>query len=487
MGIILPESSFRDYWRNAAKNSAGYNTFDTLYTGVGLAEQQSLQNITYDYGKAVNEAYKTYHNQLTDINASNLGQGFKERERESLNISLEDAYKKYQQTYLSDVSNIENVATQYRNEISSAIDTQAMYTNKLYNSTYDYLSYLYETNHDMFKQGNDRDFWYNLLTADLSDEETSTLLNNVPGFTEKLRQEKIKSGEGRLMTQEELNSMLYDEEGNLTLKGTDYFDKLINSGSYATGEFLDYDTWLYNQSQVEKGDYEGLYDWYNSYNPYDVSLDEYGLPTNKAFIRTAFGMVSSDNAYQFAERWGGFTEDELRSYYDKYYQKVSQISEKIEKSGKDKPDVAIDDIKDLTKELRQLAFDFGIEDDLYDMFNEVDKKLDQYKSETIPQGKMAEVFFEQVGVEAAMMAGAAAAGTKNNSNVSTGAAAVFGAIAGAIVGMFTSGSYIDAARTTNKEKALSAKQSFNEILAAMINLSMSKRKEAEIEWKKNKY
>ena len=97
---------------------------------------------------------------------------------------------------------------------------------------------------------------------------------------EQFDEEGNRIEERRLKTQEEMAAELYDENGNLTLAGLDYFDQLENSlaneGGYSWGQYL-LDT------------NEDLYNWSKTYNPYNYTFEG----TNAGSFRTMVGHLQN--------------------------------------------------------------------------------------------------------------------------------------------------------------------------------------------------
>ena len=333
---IMTESSMKDYYRN--QRTGALNTYDPLFGTVNMQEKAALGSLKYDYGKALNEAYIASQNQANAIMASNLGTGYKERELDKLEPTLQQAYEKYAQSYQQGIDDVEQNANTARTQISEQLSNQAAMATNLTNSTADYLRYLWESTKDNPNSVfyTDPKFQrYTKLNAEEQAKYDAFARDNVLGS--KVAKEigsQYNADVRELMADEDLMNLLYDENGLMTIAGTEFYDILLNADKSLFGDdVLSYNTWLYNQQQAadEKSNYYGLYDWYNAYNPYASNLDEYGLPTNNAYLRTAFGLASSDNAYRFAERWGGFTEEELDSYryYHEYWTKRGITDEDI--------------------------------------------------------------------------------------------------------------------------------------------------------------
>lgn len=473
---IMTESSMKDYYRN--QRTGALNTYDTLFGTVNMQEKAALGSLKYDYGKALNEAYIASQNQANAIMASNLGTGYKERELDKLEPTLQQAYEKYAQSYQQGIYDVEQNANTARTQISEQLSNQAAMATNLTNSTADYLRYLWESTKDNPNSVfyTDPKFQrYTKLNAEEQAKYDAFARDNVLGS--KVAKEigsQYNADVRELMADEDLMNLLYDENGLMTIAGTEFYDILLNADKSLFGDdVLSYNTWLYNQQQAadEKSNYYGLYDWYNAYNPYASNLDEYGLPTNKAYLRTAFGLASSDNAYRFAERWGGFTEEELDSYYDKIRKRYDNISKISDYDYKEHPEKVYDELEGVLKDLRQLAYDFGIEDEVESTFAGYEDILKAARNGIKTQGDFAAAWF---GPYLSIAAAGAAAGT-----VGGPVGMAVGAVLGAAMGTFAGFDARTQMAEENKETAISTKELFNNVLAEMYNLSMSERKKAE--------
>lgn len=499
-GQILTSDSIKKIYRNNMRTLQGLNVWDKSYGAIGMYEKAGESALEYDYNKAIGDAYAAAHSERNLVAESGLGKGFKDALYADIDENLMDAYSQYQQNYAKNAQAIAETANKYRESVSQDLEKTAQNTLKLSDSVYDYLKYLrdyYSTYGGVDKftsEGADVDMrWNKFMTPEYNDkgEQTGT----------------------RLKTKEELQDMLYDEEeyideyGNkqsryvLNQAGVDYYDQVMNwpgEGDKNSPE-LNYEAWLYEQSQNEKGDYAGLYDWYKSYNPY---ADALANPTNAGLARTAFGMISTDYAYTFAERFGGLSEKQITDMYSKFKTKYDDLSSAIEKKGKDKGKDYIEEINGYVDELVGMADTFGLKDELDEelkSFGGLDSfksKLNEYLNGTRSSGEMAGDWFKDfgkglgIGVASAATGfiGGAIGGGVAGGPVGAGAGAVAGGIVGIIVGIISTvtgvigGSVrVDNQRKQNEQMAQNANEAYGQLIVAMTNASLAKKKQSEIE------
>lgn len=491
--MILTSDTFKKQYRDIMRNKQGNNIWNEAYNAIGMYEKSNIASLDYDYGKAMGEAYVAAQGQKNLVAESGLGKGFKQELYSDIDETMQDAYNQYKNNYVQNYAGIVEQANQYREQVSSDLDEIAKKTALTENSMYDYLQYLYEdpVANKLFT-GNDVR-WNEYVNRD--DE------GNIVGL--KSKDEIYKLG---LYDEKPV----YDEQGNiigyenyLNEKGTRYYDKLMNWMPENEDNYLSYEEWLYSQNDVEKSQYKGLYDWYKSYNPYASSLTN---PSNSGLIRTAFGMVSSDYTWSFIEDMGYMTNEQIEGLFSDFKAKGEEIQKTIDKktlNAKDKGKELISDIKSYTSSLKDMADKFGIagemEAQLAGGWEGFEKKLQDYIEGTRTSGEMTGDWFTsfltaglggQVGtaIEAGAAAGTAIAGGAGTAMLTAGASAASATGVGAIVvaaaalavGAVSGSIGVDEQRKQNEAYAKQAKTMYDNLLAAMTNVALEKKKEAQI-------
>lgn len=254
-------------------------------------------------------------------------------------LALQDAYNSYMNSLQEGTASIQESYSQSNQAVENAFAEQGEYTAAYDKAHMDYLQELWERYENGENTLFDTELWSRYTTQDqLRDEETGELLYDEEG--------NPVLGERRLKARDELFNASYDEvlddegnlvgkdwtgfvddQGNLTLKGVDFYDQIENAmateGGYSFGEYLS-DT------------NPDLLDWANSYNPYDYT----DAGTNAGTFKTMTGRMSTDYLYSFAERFGGMSEKEINNLYSSFQESSQQLVDAINNDdGYDSKDI----------------------------------------------------------------------------------------------------------------------------------------------------
>lgn len=139
-GFYVPGTVSQSFVSNK-RDESGVPIYEGQLNQIGLQKQAAIQQLNEDYSQTIDNAYSAYLNANRGINASNMGQGYKE------------AYKQLQQQQLmSNVANASinleeqraNLNTQELNaaqQIQQAYQTEVGYFDKLQQSLSDYYDY----------------------------------------------------------------------------------------------------------------------------------------------------------------------------------------------------------------------------------------------------------------------------------------------------------------------------------------------------------
>lgn len=326
----------KDIKKQLLEFNKGYNnrqTFGEYYGTVDLARQQAETQLKQNYDTAILDAYKANYEQQQAIQNSNLGIGYKEEYARQLDADLMQAYNSYASSYNSDMQSVQEGYQESVNKIDAELTDYANKVKTLAVTPYDYLEYIWTK----YQEGND----------DLQKYfENDATWNKY-----------VKNGE--LISRNELRKLHFDENDFITAAGTDFYDQMMHQLGNELGEDYSYSKWL-NDTNKE------LYDWSQQNNLYDFTYDG----TNMDTFKTLLGMSSVDDEYQFVERYGGLTNEEISKMFDKYYKTVETIEASLyeQGSGKDKRKGdrmdAVLKYETALDELEKISKDLGVYDEL---------------------------------------------------------------------------------------------------------------------------
>lgn len=139
-GFYVPGTVSQSFVSNK-RDESGVPIYEGQLNQIGLQKQAAIQQLNEDYSQTIDNAYSAYLNANRGINASNMGQGYKE------------AYKELQQQQLmTNVANASiNLQEQRANlnaqelnaaqQIQQAYQTEVGYFDKLQQSLSDYYEY----------------------------------------------------------------------------------------------------------------------------------------------------------------------------------------------------------------------------------------------------------------------------------------------------------------------------------------------------------
>ncbi len=393
-GTIVSVDQAKSMLREANRDYYGRKTWQSLYGNIALQEQQAMSSLTQDYASDVAEAYASAYQNKQAVAASNIGQGYKAVAQENIDAALAEAFETYQANYLSGVSQVAQSSAKQVGAVSELEQKQAEKVSALADKPYEYLQSIWA----QYKDSYNKDLWdeYSALddkfkAAFLEQHpEMQATINNLfnnPNWQKYLTQRTdADTGEAYydLMTWDELAQArgFYDENKSLTMAGTDFFDQMINEaanlnipGVQSFGEWL-------------KGSDAELYDWATSDDAFNYSLRGNNMGTFQQYV----GMMSSDQQYQFVERYGGMNSDEVKGLFVNIQTKADDIAKRItEKGGTDTKAIA-NDYKGLISEVATVTKQLG-----YDMNKLEEEFATQLKAAGLVSSDTKQVSFEQLG------------------------------------------------------------------------------------------
>lgn len=471
-GMIYDTASIKSQLAEANRDYYGRKTWEDLYGSIEYAKQKQIEQLEQDYSTAMAEAYASAYRANQGIAASNLGEGYKAAAMEETDIALEEAYNAYKQNYLSGVAEIESAAAQQTQTVTNALTEQAEYIRDFANTPYQYLQYVFEQYGEGEQSENifyNEEMWKR-YTKEVKDEQ-----GNLTGERELKSWEEIADyGAYEEITDEFGNVQkqwtgLYDEQGNLTIKGADFFDQMINQLAYE-GRGISFGQWLAENNQE-------LYDWSQSYNPYDYT--EAG--SNIGSFKTMVGLTSTDEKYTFMERFGGLSKSEVDKMYSGFTSKLTELNSKVmQSSGRDAKEIT-NEFTDLTAEIGKLTDQLGItadiESELGMSLDDLGKYLANNASNAVSNG---DIWWQGILTTGSSIGVGAAIGAKAGG----GWGALAGAIVGTIVGVISGISGSEQTKAQNRALAQASRDAYDDLVTTLITYSQNKQRQAQIDYYK---
>lgn len=466
-GMIFDTSDIKSQLAEANRDYYGRKVWENLYGSIDYAKQKQLGKLQQDYSSAVNEAYASAYLANQNIAASNLGVGYKAAASEANDLALEEAYNTYRQKYLAGVSEVESLSAKQTQNVTNALDEQAKYESAFAEKPYEYLQYVF----DKYSEG-DRanNIFYNEELWKRYTKEVKNEAGKPTGERELKSWEEIANyGAYEEVEGKKQWTGLFDNSGNLTIKGVDFYDQMINQLAYE-GRGTSFAQWL-------AGNDEKLYEWSRSYNPYNYT--EAG--TNLGSFKTMVGLTSADEKYTFMERFGGLSKSDVNNMYSGFTNKLNELNKKISSSsGKDAKQIA-SEFTGLTAEIgkltKQLGITADIENELGMSLDDLGKYLANNASAAVSKG---DIWLQGVQTALTSIGSGAVIGAKAGG----GKGAIAGAIVGAIVGSAFAALEAEGTKDQNKELAKASRDAYDNLVTTLITYSQNKQREAQINYYK---
>lgn len=488
-GYIFDKSSIKQQLKEANRGYDGRKTWENLYGSIDLAKQQQTSKLKQDYSKAISDAYASSYASNSAIASSNIGEGYKEAAMLEIDNALEAAYDSYRNNYLSSLSEVEGVANEAASSVTESLDYQAENTKKFAEKPYEYLQYLF----NKYSEGSNdvNPFYTNEQWKKYTYEETDDNGELTGNRLLKSWDDVMSVGAKSTYIDENGNEQsewtgLFDDKGNLTIKGVDFYDQIINQKAYE-GSVDSFGSWL---AQTDSD----LYDWSTSYNPYDYN----DAQTNLGSFKTLVGLGSTDEQYSFIERFGGLGKTEIDGMFSKFTDKVSELEKKVSDSTGRYGKATIKDYESLTNEIKHITDDLGITEDIENDMGMSFDGLAEYMSNLVSNSSSnADIWLESglsalslglgtgglayqtaaagtAGTTAAML-GETAAASSSAGPAGWIIAAVFAVAAATATGISTS----ESMKKQNKQNEIVAKNAYNDLVANLVAYSHSKRRQVQ--------
>jgi hypothetical protein len=466
-GMIFDTSDIKSQLAQANRDYYGRKVWENLYGSIDYAKQKQLGKLQQDYSSAVNEAYASAYLANQNIAASNLGVGYKAAASEANDLALEEAYNTYRQKYLAGVSEVESLSAKQTQNVTNALDEQAKYESAFAEKPYEYLKYVF----DKYSEGERaNNIFYNEELWKRYTKEVKDEAGNPTGERELKSWEEIANyGAYEEVEGKKQWIGLFDHSGNLTIKGVDFYDQMINQLAYE-GRGISFAQWL-------SGNDEKLYEWSRSYNPYNYT--EAG--TNLGSFKTMVGLTSADEKYTFMERFGGLSKSDVNNMYSGFTNKLNELNKKISSSsGKDAKQIA-SEFTGLTAEIGKLTKQLGItadvENELGMSLDDLGKYLANNASAAVSNG---DIWLQGVQTALTSIGSGAVIGAKAGG----GKGAIAGAIVGAIVGSAFAALEAEGTKDQNKKLAKASRDAYDNLVTTLITYSQNKQREAQINYYK---
>lgn len=473
-GLVYDASTAESQLQSMNRDYYNRLTWQNLFNSNTIAGEQAKNQLTKSYNDASAEAYVSYLQSQNAIKNSQIVGSGKSSLLASNDSALQEAYESYQSSLASGISSIEESVAETEESIQSALTEQAEYTADYTNAHYDYLAYLYEQylagEADFASLFGENGTFSKYITYDYLLDDDGNIQYDENGDA------IFDTDSPRIMTVDDFTNVAngyFNEDGTLTSKGIDFFDQLenqlANEGGYSWGQYL-----AENNSE--------LLEWANSYNPYNYTQEG----TNAGTMRTMYGMMSTDETYYFAERFGGLSESEIDALFEDYQAAYESLVSSIESKGKDKGQSYVTEIQDYVSSLQAMAESLGLDADLEEYmgtsWEEISETIAYYLENTESAAEMVGTFFGEGSsgaVTYGSVAGMAAAIGAAAGVASTGVGAIIVGV-GILLGLTVSGSIaVDEQRTLNKQLAEYSNELFNTVLTSFVTYMQQGRVSAQ--------
>lgn len=441
-----------------------YNNRQTWHTALAENTAQgstALAELERQYNTATNEAYVSYlKNKNALQNSAVVGEGKNELLSQN-DLALQEAYDSYRNSLAEGSAQIASAVAESETAINKALEEQAQYTADYANLHWDYLEQLFYD----YGQGENTIFDNKLWSKYTVDEPVLDAEGN-PMYDD----QGNPVTEKRIMTRDELASQLYDENGNLTMQGVDFYDQIENAVAQG-GTGMSWGDYLAENN-------EDLFNWAASYNPYNYTFEG----TNAGTFRTMVGMASTDNMYSFAERYGGLSEAEINEMYEPFKQHLEELNNI---DGAKDPDKVIEGISNINNDLWTMAEELGLDGDMEELGitrQQTEQWLLDVRTGVKSGSEVAAEYAMIVSKDVAFGAAAGAIGGSAFAGVGAGPGALLGGVLGLVGGHIEAEIYKKEVEAHNKEVTDQLKTEYMQMLNNTINQSLAGKRQTEIDF-----
>lgn len=285
----------------------------------GYTEARDIAETKYDYNQAMREAYATTAKNDVAIMKSNLGQGYKDMYLGENQLALQEAYDSYRKSYLQQKSQIEaqsqsgiesilqqgekaatSVEKTYQEQLdylNESLAAEGKNISDLSNATFDYLQMLYDERPELFDVSNFDWYKYAQYFNEEGKLDMSAMMNAMTDYKE------VKNEEGKVIS--------YEPKWNEF--GVNFFDQMLNY----KGETLDIGGKKFDIPHFGAylaGKNSDLLGWATEQNPWYITEGQgkTGYQIFKELVGT------NDDAYSFGERLGALSDEKLNQIFAPY-------------------------------------------------------------------------------------------------------------------------------------------------------------------------
>lgn len=475
-GWVFTDSDTKDNLYNDNRDYYGNRTWEKLYNQATIDAQSASDAAQLDYQSSLAEAYTTAMQNKSALYQTSLYGEAKEAQLANIDSAMEAAFTTYKNNLYSQEQAISQKYQQNLAAIDEALAKQAENYNALADSAYEYLQFLYDE-YDMSGDDENNIFLNNDLWSryTVKDDDEVTRLKT----WQELASPGAKDANGEYIG-------LFDERGNLTIKGSEFFDQMFNEVSVkgVGGEDYKYGKGYWEWLNETNPD---LKTWAQSANPYDYTT----AGTNIGSLKQDVGLLSTDETYRFMERFGSFTAEEAKAMYADFESELNTLIDRANsEDGKNKGREITQSVLALSGKLQQYCDKLGIplSNDDWQLIN---KELQQYVNGTKTMGEMAGSWFGTVESNVMLYAGGAggagaiagAALGPGGSLALGGVMAVAGAIVGLLGGIVSASINTDNSRKANQQAAKDATARLNETLVYLTNYAAEQHGKTSLNYK----
>ena len=455
--------SVASYLKKMNKDYYGNRTWAKQFSNVDFLKQTAVEDLRSDFGTAVGNAYESALNNKTAIQMSNLISGNKQIALDENQLALEEAYDAFIKNYGSSYRDIEESTIAQMSEINNEALHQGEMFSRYATSHIDYLYDLW----DKYQAGdisgdffNDPKF-SNYMISEYDDEGNLVLNESKPSKT--------------IMDRSQLENLIFDENGNLTLAGRSFFEQMEYDELLRENSFSNY------LSETDKE----LYDWARSNNPYDYAPNALGESTMAGTFNKMTGRESSDEVFTAADSFAGMTEGTISDLFGKTNAALENLTDALD-SGEGVDKAQSEFSSEIVNLISTLGLDGSIMDELkskgYD-YNTIDEYINDvvnyYSNNTVdPTGQnIADIFGYTVSY-----AGTGAMAGSVVTPIGTAVGGLIGGIIGLGGGVIKSVMNTREAKKENQRVNEEVKNRYAELVSLLVNYASSEHDRIEKEF-----
>lgn len=310
-------------------NRYGQQTFKSAYSNIMDNYNYMSSQLQNVYSGQTSDAYNTYLSNLGAISSSGVVGGGLTNALRNEQSALEQAYNTYRSNYLQDESKLQESVNESISAIDKELEDYAIIQDKLTQAHYGMLEELWNRYGENYGIPPVREYYSSEEEYNKAKEQYDKV--NLFGNRnwEKYLTKDLDTGDMRLKTWDELTTAtwdtivdkegnvikqynsLYDENGELTDAGIDFFEQMENDALLSD---------LYKFSDYLKETDEELYDYWTKEDAYNWT------PVGgQGTFKELYGIDPTDYVYSFAERMGGFTDNQLTALFNEQQNFVSEV------------------------------------------------------------------------------------------------------------------------------------------------------------------